>query len=430
MSAVNFRNSLAAALGRWRSPSDDGPANAGPSGGASVIRPERFNIPPAPLEALPPVKPVRKARKPKMSFSRASAIAMIGLPVVFSTLYFGLIASDQYSSNFQLAVRSNDRPMTEALAPAMAGLNSSPVASDSFIVVEYLRSRQMIEDISKMVDLRGMYGRTDYDWFSRLSTSAPIEKAVDYWRNRIDVRFEQQSGIVTASVRAFTPQDSLAISQAALKLSATLVNELSRKAREEAVSSSEDDVRRMELRMATAVAMLKKFRDRTGVIDAAKGAGAGVLVIGNLQQDLVRLRTQLSILAKNMNPTAPPIVNLKQRIAATEEQINNARADVGRSVADAKTPELTSQLLSEFESLDLERQFAEKAYAASLTSLERARSEAIRNQRYLSVFVEPHLAQLATHPKRIISIFTIMAFSFIGWAVFLLVYLTVKEHIT
>lgn len=425
MSPDSLRNGLAAAFGRLRGGETDDARPA--TTGASVIRPERFN---APAEApSAPVVP-RPAVKPKISFARASAVALIGVPTLLGALFFGLVASDQYSSNFQLAVRSNDRPIAEQMAPAMAGLNTSPVSSDSYILVEYLRSRQLVEDIAKTIDLRGMFSRSDNDIISRLSGAASIEELVYYWRKKIDVRFENQSGIVTASIRAFRAEDSLAISQAALKLSETLVNQLSRKAREEAVSSAEDDVRRMEIRLATSIAMLKKFRDRTGVIDPQKGAGAGLQVQGKLQEELVRLRTQLSILSKNMNQNAPPIVNLKQRIAATEEQVNNARAEVGRNAAESQTPELTSQLLSEYESLDLERQFAEKAYTATLTSLERARSEAIRTQRYLSVFVEPHMPQEASHPRRLLMILTVFAFAFIGWAVFLLVYLTVKEHIT
>lgn len=420
MSPTSLRNGISAALSRLRKSE---PAADPQHSGAAVIRPERFN---APAEAPPP----RRVVKPKYSFARASAFVMILIPTLLGALYFGLIASHQYSANFQLAVRSNDRPMFEQMAPAMAGLNSSPVASDSYILVEYLRSRQLIEDISKTVDLRGIYSHSDHDFISRLSSSASIEDIVYYWRRRIDVRFDHQSGIVTASIRAFRPEDALTIAQTALRLSELLVNQLSKKAREEAVAAAEDDVRRMEVRLATSIAMLKKFRDRTGVIDPAKGAGAGLQVLGKLQEELVRLRTQLSILSKNMNPNAPPIVNLKQRIAATEEQVNNARAEVGRNAADAQTPELTSQLLSEFESLELERQFAEKAYTATLTSLERARSDSIRTQRYLSVFVEPHMPQEPSHPKRLLMILTIFGFAFIGWAVFLLVYLTIKEHIT
>ena len=176
------------------------------------------------------------------------------------------------------------------------------------------------------------------------------------------------------------------------------------------------------------MAMIKKFRDRTGVIDPAKSAGAGLQILGKFQEELARLKTQLAILTRTMQPTSLPVMNLKQRIRAMEEQIQNTRAQIG---SDGKNgiPELSSQLLSEFESLELEKQFAEKAYVASMQALEAARGEAARNQRYLSVFVLPHLPEYATYPKRLMWIFAVFAFSLIGWSVLWLLVLTVRDHI-
>lgn len=387
---------------------------------AAIIRPERFQPAPVP------------SKKKRSSFVRTSALALVALPSAIGSLYFGLIASDQYSSAFQLAIRSNDRPAIPDVGISLGTLGggTTQVGSDSYIMVEYLRSRQFVEDVGKKVDLRAIYNRDGVDFFSRLGFEAPSEDVVDYWKKRIDVHFDPQSSIVAASVRAFDRQDALDVARAALELSEVLVNDLSRKARDEALAFAEGDVRRAEIRMATAIGTLKKFRDRTGVIDPAKGAEASLQVMGKLNEELVRLRAQLSILVKNMAPNAPPIVNLEQRIAAIEEQMRQTRSDVGKSGADTRTPELSSQLIGEFEQLELERQFSEKAYTLALTSLEHARSDAVRTQRYLSVFVQPQLPEDPSHPRRLMMILTIALFSFIAWAVFLLAYLTVKEHVT
>lgn len=434
MKKSSFRRGLFVALGRLRRGAATATAlmpasgNAPAADNSMVIRPERFNAP-APEVAARPKSAIRPAKKRKLSFARATAALIVILPTVLGAIYFGLIASEQYAAGFQLAVRSNDRPMADQLA-AIPGFGSSPVTSDSYIVVAYLRSRQLVEDVSKKIDLRAMFQRSELDLVSRLPASASSEQLVEFWRDKIDVHYETQSTIITASIRAFRPEDSLAIARVALKLSESLVNDLSRKARDEAVATAESDVRRMELRLATSVATLKKFRDRTGVIDPQKGVIAGAQVIAKQQEELVRLRTQLALLANSLSQSAPSIVNLRQRIAAVEGQISNARGDVSKSAADSLTPELTSQLLGDYESLELERLFAEKAYTATQLALERARGEAARAQRYLSIFVEPHLPQDSSYPKRLLMILTVFAFSFIAWAISLLVFLTVKEHIT
>lgn len=388
----------------------------------TVIRPTRFHTG-QPAGGAAPARKVTKAE-----FARTSALLLIALPTLLAIIYFGFIASQQYASHFQFAVRSNERSASEQLG-LLSQLSSTPLNSDSYIVVEYLKSRQFIEDITKKINFKEIYTTGKADWLSRMSGAAPVEDIVDYWQKRIDVHYDAQTGIVTAEVRAFTPEESKKVAQAALELSARLINQLSRKAREERLALAEADVKRMEIRVATAMATIKKFRDRTGIIDPAKSAVAGAEILGKFQEELARLKTQLAILTRTMDPSALPVVNLKQRIKAMEDQIASTRAQVGASGKKSALPELSSQLLGEYESLALEKGFAEKAYLAAMQALEVARAEAMRNQRYLSVFVRPHLPEHPTHPKRLLMIFAVFAFSFLGWAILSLTYLTIKDHI-
>ncbi|MCA0340143.1 MAG: hypothetical protein LCH99_10455, partial [Proteobacteria bacterium] len=175
---------------------------------ADVIRPTKFN--PATDGAT---SGRRKKRKP-WNIARVSALFLVVVPSVASAVYFGFFASNQYSAKFQFAVRSNDRTIMPDVGIALPGMgNSSPVASDSYIAVEYLKSRQLIEDISKRIDLRSMYQSESIDWLSRLKPTAPIEDVVDYWQKQVDVRYEALSGIVFASVRAFSPENSLEVAK-------------------------------------------------------------------------------------------------------------------------------------------------------------------------------------------------------------------------
>lgn len=393
----------------------------------TVIRPSRFH--PEPAEAGPVPKPAAAPRKKltKARYTKISALLLIALPTFLATLYYGFVATSQYASTFQFAVRSNERSPPDQLG-MLAQLGSSPLHSESYIVVAYLKSQQFIEDISKRVEFRKIYSRPIIDWFSRLNPKAPREDLERYWEKHISVHFNAQSGIVTAEVRAFTPEDAQTVAKYALNLSSELVNKLSVLARDERVSTAEGDVKRMEIRVATAMAMIKKFRDRTGVIDPAKSAGAGLQIFGKFQEELARLKTQLAILTRTMQPTSLPVVNLKQRIKAMEDQIRKTRAQVGAD-GTSQLPELSSQLLGEYEGLELEKRFSEKAYVAAMQALEVARSEASRNQRYLSVFVQPHMPEYPNYPKRLLMIFAVLVFSAIGWGVVSLIYLTVKDHI-
>jgi capsular polysaccharide transport system permease protein len=76
----------------------------------------------------------------------------------------------------------------------------------------------------------------------------------------------------------------------------------------------------------------------------------------------------------------------------------------------------------------LNQEFAEKAYAAALASMERARVEADRTQSYLAIYLTPNLAEEAAYPRRVISIMIVLIFAAILWAVGALGVLTVRDH--
>lgn len=62
---------------------------------------------------------------------------------------------------------------------------------------------------------------------------------------------------------------------------------------------------------------------------------------------------------------------------------------------------LTGQLAT-YETLEVERNFAQQAYTSALSSLEKARVEADRQERYLAVYSTPAVPQYPLYPRRIL----------------------------
>jgi capsular polysaccharide transport system permease protein len=63
-----------------------------------------------------------------------------------------------------------------------------------------------------------------------------------------------------------------------------------------------------------------------------------------------------------------------------------------------------------------------------LSSLERARLEADRQQRYVTAFVRPTLPQEALYPKRILASVTVFAISLVLWALGVLIVYAIRDH--
>lgn len=332
------------------------------------------------------------------------------LPVAIGGLYYGLLASDRYVTETQFAIRPAVGSADKA-APDEVGTNSgtvtSTIAQDSLITLEYVYSRPLLETIEAQLPVRAWFSRDGIDYFSRLDPDKPIEKRLRYWRKRVSVDVDSVSGIMSLSVEAFDPAESLAITQAILKAVDAMVNGLSVRAREDALAESARELARAEERVRTISTALTDLRNRVGVLDAVKSNEANLKTISELRSTRVNLAIQLSVGQRDLGPASRHIIDLKQQIADLDANIARIKRE---SAGDA--PEQKRQLssaLTQFESLENERKGAEKYYEMVRKAHEHARIIAARQVQFLSPIVEPVQAESSTEPRRVLMISLITA---------------------
>jgi capsular polysaccharide transport system permease protein len=85
------------------------------------------------------------------------------------------------------------------------GSSMLAAAIDSEIVVEYLKSQQLLNDLHGGIDFAAVYAAPQADWLSRLDPGAPAELRLRYWRRMIDPYFDLSSGLISVRVRSFSP---------------------------------------------------------------------------------------------------------------------------------------------------------------------------------------------------------------------------------
>ena len=149
-------------------------------------------------------------------------VMMVAVPDLVATVYFGLIASDQYVSEAKFTVSSAAIPKMDGLG-SVTGVPPVLIVQDTQVVTNYIVSRAMVEQLERTVDLRGAYSSKSIDWWARFRKDRPIEKFTDYWEKMCNASISFPSGIVTLTVRAFTPGDAKRIAEKRYGLSAAAV---------------------------------------------------------------------------------------------------------------------------------------------------------------------------------------------------------------
>lgn len=416
-----------------------------PVGRAKPMRPitkrDGFPLPDRDTSDLAASLP-RKVRKPRSVGLWASFLLMVAVPTLAAALYYGFFVSNQYVSEFRFAVRSQDfAPAgTTAASSALGSAARSGIFTDNFLVVDYLSSRQAVEDLLKTVDLREMYSRAGVDRLSRLGGEDTMESLVAYWQSMIDASFDLATGLALVRVRAFTPEDAHKIAATLVVQSERLINDISARARRDAVTYAEADVSRAEDRLRGARLALRQFRDLEQTPDAARTAGGTLDLAMKLRGELAGLQSQLASLRTYMDANAPTVKVLESRIAATGKQITAIEREIGKGgdSANAAAPAagtaaagvpVLSDVLSNYEDVDLSRQFAEKYYETTLSALELARSEAAAQQTYVATYVQPALAQSSQYPHRGVSVLIILLATGALWFIGVMVFFSIRDHV-
>lgn len=387
----------------------------------------------APGVAAPaPARPSSAPRGDK-SYLKISALLSILLPTLLATLYFGFIAAPQYVAEARFAVRGPDdgSSPTDALG-ALAGFGGAAtgVISDSYIVAQYIESTQLVGNLQRSVDLRNAYTSDKADFIAKYRPydfEDTIEHLTTFWNSVAWVYYDPISGIITFTVRAFTPDDALKIAKEAVRESEKVVNKLSERAREDAISLAKQEQARAELRLKVARKSIQDYRDRKGQTDPITTATAKSTLVATLEAELAKQEADIAGRLAFLSKDSPSVRVLRQTADAIRSQIEQERAKIG-ALENKNPTQLMSTDLAEFEGLQTERDFAQKAYEQASVAVEQARVRAEQQSRYLATFVEPHLPEDSLYPARVQMILLVALCSALAWALGTLVFYGIRDH--
>lgn len=363
-----------------------------------------------------------------------SFVCVVILPTLLAGAYFLLVAADQYAVEVRFAVRGPEgNSSTDLLSLATGTSSSNSTTTDAYILMDYLKSRQLLEDLSKRVDFEAIFNPSEADLLMAFPVNQrPIEKFVEHWRDMVRIDFDTTSNIIIVELRTFKPADSLKIAQETLKLSEQLINRLSERSRQDALRGANEEVARQEERLRKGLASMRRFREKSQDIDPSQSAAAQLARLSELEGKLNAEKTTLATQRTFMSDNSPAIQFTRSKIKALEKQVAAERSKLGQGAKVgefAKLPQGTlSSRVQDYQALTTELEFAQKAYLQSLLSLEQARLTANKQQRYLATFVAPSLPQYALYPLRWTNSLISLLLCFGVWVIGWLIIYGVRDH--
>jgi capsular polysaccharide transport system permease protein len=350
-------------------------------------------------------------------------VLVVVMPVIAAAIYEFAVAADQFVAEFRFSLHGAE-PTT--LGSDWFGGAATPSAVDSRVVVAYLHSRTVVDTLGDTLDLRRIFAPPSADWASRLALPASVESLVAFWRGQVEAYYDPGDASVVVQIRAFSPQDALRVAEATVRACETLVNDLSLRLRQDAVRRAEEEVAAARDRLGVALAALRQFRERAGLVDPEKSASADAALAARLRDELAQAKAELSTLRSYMRADAPPVKVLDARIRSLESERQAMASDLGGA---AMPGTASPAALSAFGRLDSDRKFAEDAYRHALEGLDRARAEADRQQVYITSFVPPRLPEAPLYPRRWRVVGGVALIAFALWAIGSLALQSIRDHL-
>ena len=370
-----------------------------------------------------------------------SFLAAVILPALVGSSYFLFWASDRYATKVGFAVRSVDGVAvgSEFLGALTGAASAGSTTTDNYILLEYLKSREVLEKLSKDFQVRQAFSDQGIDFLYRLDPTLPIEDLERYWERLISTTYDNSSGIITFEVQGFTADQSYKLAQLVLQYSDDLVNRLSSKARQDTEKFAKQELARAELRLRFVREQIQDFREREKLVDPQLDVQAQVTLISGLEQQLVDVRSRIAAITGIIEEDSPTYQQLKRRENALLSQITEQNQNItgGRRLPtstkadDSKTASLSplSTVFKDYEALQLDLELAQKGYALAQSSLEQARADASRQQRYLAVYLPPNEPGSAIYPRRSLNSFILIVLLLVVWSIGTLIVYSVRDHL-
>jgi len=348
------------------------------------------------------------------------------VPTTLAAVYFGLIASDMYISESRFMVRSPQKPISAGiLGGLLQSSGLSRVLDDQYAVQDYILSRDALKELNDEMRLDKKFREQRIDFLNRFAAfdwDDSFEALLKYYHRRVSVELDSKSSISVLTVRAFTAEDAKAINERLLDLSEKLVNEMSERSRQDIVRFAANEVKISEKRAKEAALAVASFRTEKSVVDPERQSAFQLQQLGKLQEELIATKT-LIVQLRAVSPENSQIASLVTRQTALQREFD---AEMGR--ISGRGGSLTNKATG-YMQVALEREFAEKLLATSLTLLESARNEAQRQQLYLDRVVQPNLPDYPIEPRRVRYTVVVFLLGVLIWGILGLLIAAVREHL-
>jgi capsular polysaccharide transport system permease protein len=318
------------------------------------------------------------------------------LPTLLTGWYYYLIATPMYATKSEFVIQQSQSP---AASGGLGGLfQGSPLATsqDSIAVQGYLQSREAMLRLDADHGFKSHFSQPDIDPIQRLDPNATIEAAYKVYKENVLISYDPTEGLVKMEVIAPSPEIATEFATALIGYAEGQVDQLTQRLRADQMMGAREAFEESEAKNMAAQRRVVELQEKFQVLSSEIEVGLISSQIGQLETLLSQDRLSLEQMRSNAQPNAARMQPLERRIATLESEIAQLRGKLTTKNVDGVS---LAQVQSELLVAQADVTTRQLLLAQALQSMENARTEANRQNRYLAVSVSPIPPDEAAYPR-------------------------------
>lgn len=344
------------------------------------------------------------------------------VPVSFVSFYYIAVAQDRYESLSTVYI-TEEASQSSPFDLTLLGITNTGSARDILVLKSFIESSQMLELLDKDLGLKQHFANPDLDFFSKLAEDASKEEFLQYYLSRVIITFDDEAQLLRLSAQSFTPAYSKIILHKILAHSQIFIDKLNENISFSQLNFFENEVKKSEDHLTLEKTKLRAFQKKYKILSTNIATQTIVTTITTLESQLAAKRSELSSRLSVLSEQAPAIRRLRSDVSALTKQLalENARltSENGGSL---------SEIDSKFQDIKLLIEYKTLRYKANLDAFEKAKVEAARRLRFLTIVAQPTLADEALFPNRVYIIVTTGIVALLIYFILSITVATIREH--
>jgi capsular polysaccharide transport system permease protein len=346
-------------------------------------------------------------------------------PALLVFAYLHGAAHPQYYSYAGFTTRTSDAAGSADVLTSGLGFGIATQANENDILYSYIQSQELVASLDAALDLTSKFSAGwSSDPLLQLRPSATREDLHRHWLKVFDVAYDRTSGLIEMRLRGPDPVWVSDVLAAVIRSSTAKVNDINQAAFADAVQFAEIALQDAETAWQTAREVVQEFRVANGIVDPAVEIESRMGVLTSLQHQLATAMIELDEMAQTADRNDPRFRKLDDRVTVIRDRLAAERLSFSGDVP--QNEKSFPELVSTYEALSTDLEFAQLRYTNALAALTRAQSDAAENSRYLAVYLEPTIAETSEFPMPFSTAALVALISTLISAIFAMVYLSVR----